>query len=110
MIDIACVGILVADCIAKTVTVVPDCGKLELVDTISLYTGGCATSSAINIAKIGRKSAIIGKVGSDGFGKFMIDSIKGEGVNTKGLVVDENSSTSASLVLVDSEGERSFLH
>ena len=71
MIDIACVGVIVADAIAKPVKIIPSKGKLELVDTLSLYTGGCAASAAIDMAKIGIKAAIIGKIGNDGFGNFM---------------------------------------
>lgn len=110
MTDIACVGILVADAIAKPVQKIPEKGKLELVDSLALYTGGCASNAAIDMAKIGRKTAIIGKIGDDGFGRFMNESLKSEGVNTDGLVIGKNDSTSASLVIVNSDGERSFIH
>jgi len=110
MFDVACVGILVADAIAKTVDKLPGKGKLDLVDQLELFTGGCAVNSAIAMAKIGMNTAIIGKIGEDGFGKFIHSVLKEENVNVNGLVVDPKSSTSASVVLVDSEGERSFLH
>ena len=110
MIDIACVGILVADAIAKPVEKIPAKGKLELVDTLGLYTGGCAASAAIDMAIIGRKVAIIGKIGKDGFGMFMKNSLEQNGVQTKGLIIDPNGATSASLVIVTPDGERSFIH
>ncbi len=110
MIDIACVGIIVADAIAKPVEKIPAKGKLELVDTLSLYTGGCAASAAIDMAKIGINVAIIGKMGNDGFGKFMKSAFEEYGVDTDGLIINENGSTSASLVIVMADGERSFIH
>jgi sugar/nucleoside kinase (ribokinase family) len=110
MYDVACVGILVADAIAKTVDKLPARGKLDLVDQLDLYTGGCAVNSGIAMAKIGLNTAVLGKIGNDGFGKFIYNSLKEEKVNVDGLVLDSNSSTSASVVLVDSGGERSFLH
>lgn len=110
MIDIVCVGILVADAIAKPVEKIPAKGKLELVDTLSLYTGGCACSASIDMAKIGRKVAIVGKMGNDGFGKFMKSALHDEGVITDNLIIDENGTTSASLVIVTADGERSFIH
>jgi sugar/nucleoside kinase (ribokinase family) len=110
MYDVACVGILVADAIAKTVDKLPARGKLDLVDQLDLYTGGCAVNSGIAMAKIGLNTAVLGKIGNDGFGKFIYNSLKEENVNVDGLVLDSNSSTSASVVLVDSGGERSFLH
>lgn len=110
MYDVACVGIFVADAIAKTVDKLPAKGKLDLVDQLDLYTGGCAVNSGIAMAKIGLNTAVLGKIGNDGFGKFIYNSLKEEKVNVDGLVLDSNSSTSASVVLVDSDGERSFLH
>lgn len=110
MFDVTCVGILVADAIARTVDNLPESGKLELIDKLELFTGGCATSSAIDMAKLGLDIAIIGKIGNDGFGKFMSNSLKDEKVNIEGLKVDYNIGTSASMVTVDSNGERSFLH
>ena len=110
MFDVACVGILVADAIAQTVDNLPESGKLELVEKIELFTGGCATNSAIDMAKLGLNIAIIGRIGNDGFGKFMSNSLKDEKVNIEGLKVDADTGTSSSLVTVDSNGERSFLH
>jgi sugar/nucleoside kinase (ribokinase family) len=110
MIDIACVGIIVADAIAKPVEKIPAKGKLELVDTLSLYTGGCAASASIDMAKIGINVAIIGKIGNDGFGKFMKSAFEDNGVLTDGLIMNENGATSASLVIVTADGERSFIH
>jgi sugar/nucleoside kinase (ribokinase family) len=110
MIDIACVGIIVADAIAKPVEKIPAKGKLELVDTLSLYTGGCAASASIDMAKIGIDVALIGKMGNDGFGAFMRSAFDETGVITDGLVINENGSTSASLVIVTADGERSFIH
>ena len=68
MYDVVSVGILVADCLAKPIRKMPDRGKLELVDKISLHTGGNAATCAINVAKLGLRSAILGKIGGDGFG------------------------------------------
>ena len=110
MIDIVCVGVIVADAIAKPVRIIPSKGKLELVDSLSLYTGGCAASAAIDMAKIGIKVAIIGKIGNDGFGNFMKNSFEESKVITDGLIVNNGGSTSASLVIVTEDGERSFIH
>lgn len=110
MFDVLCVGILVADAIAKPVMKIPGKGKLEAVDNISLYSGGCAVTAAINLAKLGRSAALAGKVGADGFGRFMVSELKNAGVDTKALVEDPKTSTSASLVIVTPDGERSFIH
>ena len=110
MYDVVSVGILVADAIAKPVAQIPDKGKLGLVDSIALYTGGNAATCAINVAKLGLKSAVLGKIGDDGFGRFMASELAAKGVETKGVSVDPEHTTSASLVIVSPDGERSFIH
>ncbi len=110
MFDVSCVGILVADAIARTVNDLPESGKLKLIDKIELFTGGCATSASIAMARLGLNVAVIGKIGDDGFGKFMTAALKAEKVNVDGLCTDASVGTSASVVTVDSSGERSFLH
>lgn len=62
------------------------------------------------MAKIGLSVALIGKIGNDGFGKFITDELVKEGVDVTGLVKGERSKTSASVVLSDPDGERTFLH
>lgn len=110
MFDVTCVGILVADAIARTVDNLPESGKLELVERIELFTGGCAANAAIDMAKLGLNTAVLGKLGDDGFGKFMLNSLKDENVDVAGLKIDSLVGTSSSLVTIDSNGERSFLH
>ncbi|NMA95740.1 MAG: carbohydrate kinase family protein [Clostridiales bacterium] len=110
MADVTCLGILVADAIAKPVTEIPDSGKLSLVDQIELHTGGCATNAAIDLIRMGMPVSIVGKVGNDGFGRFLQASLVDEGVDVRGLKMDDDSNTSASIVLVSEDGERSFIH
>lgn len=110
MYDVACLGILVADAIAKTVDEIPEGGKLSFVNQIELHTGGCAVSAAIDMAKMGISTSLIGKIGKDGFGEFLLSELKKEHVNTSGLILKEGLITSSSLVLVSGSGERTFLH
>lgn len=110
MFDVACLGILVADAVTKTVDEMPEKGKLSAVDSLTLHIGGCASNASVDLAKIGLKAAIVGNVGDDGFGEFLKNSLVKENVNTDGLKVKPGVNTSASVVLVSSNGERSFLH
>lgn len=110
MYDVACIGILVADCIAKTVDELPEAGKLKKIDSIKLYSGGCAMNAAVDMQKIGANVALLGMVGNDGFGSFLIGELKRNGISTDGIKISDDYSSSASVVVVDSSGERSFLH
>lgn len=110
MTEVVCLGILVADVVGKPVESLPERGKLLLVDTMELHTGGCAASTGIGLAKIGIKTAVIGKVGADGFGDFMVSRLEQNGIDTRGVVRDRKNATSATMVMVHTDGERSFLH
>lgn len=110
MFDVTCLGILVADAVVKSVDKMPESGKLQPVNQLTLHTGGCAANAAVDLAKIGVKTAIIGKIGKDGFGQFMYKAMSDSGVNIEGLATKEGINTSSSVVLVSSTGERSFLH
>lgn len=110
MADVVCVGILVADVIARPVDKYPARGELMLVEAISPYIGGCAANTGIGLQKLGIETSVIGKVGRDGFGEFVLDTLRTHGVDARGVVTDESAPTSATTVLVASDGERSFIH
>lgn len=110
MSKVICLGIMVADLIAKPVNEIPKEGKLTIVDTMELHTGGCAVNTAIDLAKIGEDVGIIGLVGNDGMGDYLAGQIQSNGVNTEGLKRTNQKGTSTSMVLSSSSGERSFIH
>jgi sugar/nucleoside kinase (ribokinase family) len=110
MIDVMCAGILVADILVKPVESVPGKGLLGLVDSIELFSGGNAMTAALNLSKMGFKSAVAGKIGGDFFGAYLKSLLVENGVNTESLAVDENIQTSASAALSSADGERTFLH
>ena len=110
MADVTCLGILVADVVGKPVDSWPDRGKLMLVDRMELHTGGCATNTAIALAKIGIDTAAIGKVGEDGLGDFVVAALERNGIDCTGVARDRDSATSGTMVMVHSDGERSFIH
>lgn len=110
MYDVTCLGILVADVVARPVEALPGRGKLAMVERIELQTGGNAANTAIALARLGISCAAAGCVGSDGFGDFLRRQLRESGVDTDGVVVDTASRTASTVVLVAGDGERSFLH
>jgi sugar/nucleoside kinase (ribokinase family) len=105
-----CLGILVADAVARPVDAVPPRGSLGLVGELTLQAGGCALSTASALTRLGLRAAVVGKVGADAFGDFLVRRLDERGVDRRGLLRDPTAPTSASVVLVDREGERTFLH
>jgi sugar/nucleoside kinase (ribokinase family) len=110
MTDVVCLGILVADVIARPVDEFPHEGSLDVVDEIDLRGGGCALNAASALVKLGLSAAIAGKVGADAFGEFILDVADQRGIDRRAVVRDQASSTSATVVLVAADGEQLFLH
>ena len=108
--DVVCLGILVADVIARPVDAAPSPGSLGLVDGIEVHAGGCAVNTASALAAFGLRAGVLGKVGGDLFGDHLLAVLDERGVARDGVLRDERVRTSASVVLVDSSGERTFLH
>jgi sugar/nucleoside kinase (ribokinase family) len=110
MADVVCLGILVADVVARPIDRTPAPGTLALVDSIVLRGGGCALNTSSALARLGVEAAAIGKVGTDPLGNFVISLLRERGVDDSGVIRDPEVPTSASVALVDSAGERTFLH
>lgn len=108
--DVICLGILCADVLAHPVDALPKRGKLGLVDGIHLQIGGCASNAAIDICRLGGSAGIISKIGADGFGDFVRETLVNERVDISGLTCDPSISTAASVVAIGSDGERSVMH
>ena len=108
--DVVCLGILVADTIVRQVDGLPATGSLELVDDIALRGGGCALNTATVLRRFGLRVAVAGKVGADAFGDFVLGLLDAREVDRRGVVRDATVATSGSVALVDSRGERTFLH
>jgi sugar/nucleoside kinase (ribokinase family) len=109
-LDVLCVGIAVADILGKPIDFFPEKGKLILIDEIILNTGGCAVNTGIALAKLDARVGIIARVGNDGFGDFIISQLKKYGIDVNGIKRDEKLKTSATIVAISNEGERSFWH
>lgn len=110
MADVACLGILVADLLGRPIDALPPRGRLGLVPEMTLHIGGCAANAGMDLARLGVSTCVLGKVGSDGLGDFIVQTLAKSGLDTQGVVRDPDVSTSASMVLVGSDGERTFLH
>src|SRR5262249_31012651 len=98
--EVTCVGILVADVVGKPIDRLPERGKLALVERMELHSGGCAANTGIGLAKLGVDTAILGKVGDDGFGDFLVRRFETFGIDVGGVVRDRETATSATMVLV----------
>lgn len=108
--DVVCLGILVADVVARPLSGLPAPGSLALVEEICLRGGGCALNTATALTRLGVRAACAGRVGKDPFGRFLLGLLDERGVDRAQVLEDADAPTAATIVLVDAAGERTFLH
>lgn len=109
MPDVTCAGVLVADVIVRPVDAWPQRGRLALVESIALRSGGLAHTTGVTLAKLGVETAVVGRVGADPFGDFLVQVLVDHGIRPH-VAREPQVPTSTTVVAVAGGGERSFLH
>ncbi|MEX1274320.1 MAG: carbohydrate kinase family protein [Bacteroidota bacterium] len=110
--DVVVAGLAVADIIGRPVDLksFPRPGGLKFLESVTLTTGGNVSNVGIDLAKLGFRTSAITRVGNDSLGRFIVQHYRAHGMDTEGVIVDANAQTSATMVCVGPDGERSFLH
>jgi len=76
--------------------------------TLAAKPGGAPPNFLAALAKYGTKTALLCKVGTDAFGKMLIQTAREIGIETSGIVVDDSVFTTLAFVTINESGERSF--
>jgi sugar/nucleoside kinase (ribokinase family) len=108
-IDIICVGNIVADCVSRTVKRMPEPGRAVYVESIGLFGGGSAPNTGYPMSRWGFKVAVVGRVGRDAMGDFLVALAAQHGCDPAFIVRDDTTGSAAAQVIVDASGERSFI-
>lgn len=101
MIDVVALGELLIDftCVSEDGDGYP---------TMAAHPGGAPANFLAALSKFGAKTALLGKVGSDAFGKMLCGTLNAAGICTKGLQVDDRFFTTLAFVTLDETGNREF--
>ena len=101
MIDVVALGELLID----FATVGTDADGYP---TMTAHPGGAPANFLAALTKFGAKTALIGKVGSDTFGKLLLGTLKKAGIETRGMVITDDVFTTLAFVTFDAHGDRDF--
>lgn len=107
--QVACAGILVADLFAPPLPRLPAAGELLKVEDFLLATGGCAANTGMDLCRLGVSTAVIGKVGEDSFGDFVVQDLARHGLNTDGIR-RSHQGTSRTVILPVIGEDRRYIH
>ncbi len=108
--DVLCAGIIVADHVCNPISHLPAAGELVMTDRMLLTIGGCAANAAVDLAKMGVRSAVVGRVGGDVFGRVVADLLRDQGVDVSALHVSPEADTSQTLIVNVVGQDRRFIH
>ena len=76
--------------------------------TLSAHPGGAPDNFLAAMSAYGCKTAMIGKVGADAFGRLLIGTLDRLGIDTRGVVVDPAYFTTLAFVTLDETGNREY--
>ena len=101
MFDVVALGEILID-------FTPNGTNAQGIELFARNPGGAPANVLAMNARLGGKTAFIGKVGKDGFGDFLRQTLVESGIDVSGLVIDEKIPTTLAFVQLDSKGDRSF--
>jgi argininosuccinate lyase len=87
---------------------VPPAGHERIVDAIEMRVGGAAANAALAMAALGSPPRLIGCVGDDALGRYLLDGLAAHGLGSNVRIVAD-ARTGVSLGFEDTGRERSFL-
>ncbi len=97
MLDVIALGELLIDFACRSI-------DNEGYPTMAAHPGGAPANFLAALAKFGAKTALLGKVGTDSFGKMLTATLYNAGIETAGLVADEKVFTTLAFVTFDAQG------
>jgi sugar/nucleoside kinase (ribokinase family) len=108
--EVLCAGIIVADHVCTPIAHVPSAGELVMADGMLLTIGGCAANAAVDLAKMGVRSAIVGRLGTDVFGRIVLEMLRDAGVDVSLVHASASAATSQTLIVNVAGQDRRFIH
>ena len=76
--------------------------------TMAAHPGGAPANFLAALTKFGAKTAMMGKVGTDAFGKLLLGTLDQAGISTEGMIVTDDVFTTLAFVTLDETGNREF--
>ena len=99
--DVVAIGELLIDFTFKS-------ADAEGYPTMEAHPGGAPANFLAALNQYGYKTAMLGKVGNDTFGKLLLGTLEKAGIETKGMIVSDDVFTTLAFVTLDESGDREF--
>ena len=101
MMDVVALGELLIDFTCQSV-------DADGYPTMAAHPGGAPANFLAALSQFGAKTALLGKVGADAFGKLLTATLAKAGIETRGLIATDDVFTTLAFVTLDDTGNREF--
>ena len=101
-------GSINVDLVTK-VNNLPAQGETVFAETFLTENGGKGANQAVSAARLGAKVSMIGRVGSDGFGRQVLRNLEIESINTEMVTEDSDTNTGIALITIDSQSQNTIV-
>jgi len=103
-IDVVCMGEALIDLFPAEIG-----RRMADVSAFHPKPGGAPANVAVAVSRLGAAAAFLGDVGDDPFGRFLIDTLSGEGVDTQGMRVDPSMRTTLAVIAMPDPHRAEFV-
>lgn len=101
MPSVLCLGEILVDWVCTT----PG-AELDRAQIFTKAPGGAPANTAVGLARQGVATGFVGRVAEDAFGRWLLQVLIDEGVDTSGTIVDANAQTRMAYVVTTMTGDR----
>lgn len=102
-------GAINTDLVARTKRA-PEAGETVTGVDFNVFGGGKGANQTVAAARSGARTAILGAVGQDDFGRHRLADLQREGVDVASVAVDDSRASGVALIAVEESGQNRILY
>lgn len=87
----------------------PQAGETVVGSRFVTYPGGKGANQAVAAARMGARTAMIGRVGDDMFGPQLIEAMAARGVDVSGIAITPGSSSGIAIIEIDGSAQNRII-
>lgn len=87
----------------------PEPGETVVGDRFLTYHGGKGANQAVAAARMGARTAMVGRVGSDLFGQQLKDSLSSSGIDVEGVAVEPDTTSGIAVINIDASSQNRII-
>jgi len=108
--EVIAIGNMTNDIIIGPIEEFPDYGQMFFVEKVTPLLGGTCSIMASGLGKMGIKVKVIGKIGKDMYGDFLLDRLIKSGVDVSEISKVDDVQTPITLCYFNKKGEKRMIH